>query len=134
MGIIYSLLDDAKNAFAEQYLPKREVEKLHGHAVVEAVFELTGKNAGIIAGLKVNEGTLYKKICPSSKSEVCYRVLREGTVVEAQLIAGSLRRMKDDVENVKYGNDCGLGLTGFDKFRRGDVIECYTKEMETSKL
>jgi translation initiation factor IF-2 len=136
-NVIYSLLDDAKNVFAE-YLPPAPVEHVHGRAEVKAIFSINNKKSvDNIAGLRVLEGSLYKskaRIPDGGDSLVChYRVLRNGERVSPEgekVRAASLRRVKEDVEDVRRGEECGLGLSGFSEFQEGDIIECYSVEMK----
>lgn len=134
-NVIYSLLDDAKEVFKE-YLPPVPTEVVHGKAEVQSVFSINGgKDA--IAGLKVTDGMVYKKEIKvdNAKSAVHFRVVRKGETVSPDgetLYASSLRKFKEDVENVRHGEECGLGLTGFADFQEGDIIECYSIEMKKS--
>jgi translation initiation factor IF-2 len=69
------------------------------------------------------------------KSTVHFRVTRDGERVSPDgetIRASSLRKFKEDVENVRNGEECGLGLSGFIDFHEGDVIECYSVEMKKS--
>lgn len=133
--VIYSLLDDAKDVFME-YLPPVPVEVVHGKAAVQAIFSISGGKE-TIAGLKVTEGTLYKSKVEkdNKKSEIHFRVIRNGERVSPEgetIRALSLKKFKEDVENVRNGEECGLGLSGFVDFEEGDIIECYSLEMKKS--
>lgn len=136
--VIYSLLDAAKEVFAERYLPKEEHEVVHGRAVVRTVFELNSNNRSndVVAGLRVREGSLYRDRCERSGTPCRYRITRNdgATVVGEGVPAASLRRVKDDVTHVKKGEECGLGLEAFSDLREGDTIECYSTEMRAVKL
>jgi len=146
--IIYRLLDDAKDFFGK-YLPVEYVEKVHGKANVQAVFDVTDKKTKksvSVAGLRVSEGHLFKKkSIPSMGSEkgaesmpCFYRVSRKGEIITAEymesspsgkkLTASSLRKVKEDVDSVRRGDECGLGLMGFNDLQEGDVVECYSIE------
>ena len=60
-----------------------------------------------------------------------YRVFRKGEMVteaEKKVIASSLRKVKEDVDSVRNGEECGLGLVGFNDLEEGDVVECYSIE------
>lgn len=135
--IIYSLLDEAKVAFA-QYLPPVVQDLVHGRAKVQTIFRLTGKNAGVVAGCQVSEGTLYVDKSESG-SKVAYRVVRDGKIIagagssqDSPLRASSLKRFKDDANQIKRGEECGLALADFDGFEDGDIIECFTTELTRS--
>ena len=67
------------------------------------------------------------------KSELpcLFRVLRGKEVVSTgTLKAASLRKVKEAVLEVRRGEECGLGLDGFDDFEEGDVVECYSVEQK----
>jgi len=142
-NIIYRLLEDAKEFFTK-YLPIQLEEKIHGRANVQAVFEVTDakKQSVSIAGLRVADGYLFKsKSKPGSVDEVplsCFfRVLRNGKLLSPdveKLQASSLRKVKEDVESVKKGEECGLGLTGFNDLVEGDVVECFSIEEKRAAL
>ena len=130
--IIYRLLEDAKETFAG-YLPVEYATKVHGSANVQAVFEVTDKNKSSVsvAGLRVLDGNLFKAKSMGENPLPCfYRVLRNGNVVEGsdKLKSSSLRKVKEDVDSVKRGEECGLQLDGFNEVEEGDTIECYSIE------
>jgi translation initiation factor IF-2 len=133
--VIYSLLDDAKEVFAS-LLPPVPIEVVHGKAKVQAVFDVNNnKDAERIAGLSVLDGTLYKGKAKDSKGALIdchYRVLRKGVCVssESALKVSSLRKVKEDVDDVRRGEECGLGLLNFSDFEKDDVIECYSVEIK----
>ena len=61
------------------------------------------------------------------------RVLRDDIVVfEGEL--ESLRRFKDDVQEVKSGTECGIGVSGYDDVQPGDQIECFERVQVERKL
>jgi translation initiation factor IF-2 len=133
--IVYRLLEDATDFFA-RYMPIRLEEKIHGKGVVQAVFDVTDakKQTVSIAGLRVTDGNLFKNKSKSKivgeESLICfYRVLRDGELLtpDVQKIqASSLRKVKEDVDSVRKGEECGLGLTGFNDLKEGDVVECFS--------
>ncbi|EJK72952.1 hypothetical protein THAOC_05466 [Thalassiosira oceanica] len=129
--IIYRLLEDAKDYF-KNYLPVKLVDKIQGKANVQAVFDVTDskKNAVSIAGLRVTEGHLYKeKSADDTKLPCYYRVYRQGKLFSGDgvnLSASSLRKGKDDADSVRNGEECGLGIAGFNDLVEGDLIECYS--------
>jgi translation initiation factor IF-2 len=132
-NVIYRLLEDAKDVFSG-FCPPSPVEKIHGKALVQAVFDINNnKNAERVAGLKVTDGKLYlKNIAVESGTLNClYRIKKKGKEVKAEgLTAKSLRRVKDEVTDVRLGDECGLNLEGFKDVEEGDVIECYSIEMK----
>jgi len=124
--IIYSLLDDAKDIFAD-YLPYEDTEKVHGAATVQAVFTLNNKKEEKIAGLRVTNGTLFKEKCDEAGHACLFRVKRNGEYVEEKgTRANSLRKSKEDAFTVRKGEECGLGLASFDDILEGDTIECFS--------
>lgn len=134
--VIYSLLDEAKEVFAE-HLPASPVEVVHGKAKVQAIFDVNNKkDAERIAGLAVLDGTLYKGMAKASNGdriECHYRVLRNGEPVSSEgesLQVSSLRKVKEDVDDVRRGEECGLGLLDYTDYEKGDIIECYSIEMK----
>lgn len=111
-SIIYQLLDEVKSALAGMLAPER-VEEIVGIADVREVFR--SPKFGQVAGCMVTEGTVYR-----SKP---IRVLRDNVVIyEGEL--ESLRRFKDDVNEVRNGMECGIGVKDYD-VKVGDQIEVY---------
>jgi len=143
--IIYRLLEDAKDFFGK-YLPVEYVEKVHGKANVQAVFDVTDakKKSVSIAGLRVTNGYLFKDKSKAGggsdgeQSLPCFfRVLRNGKLLSAdveKLEASSLRKVKEDVDSVRKGEECGLGLTGFNDLEEGDVVECFSIEEKRAAI
>jgi translation initiation factor IF-2 len=110
--VIYELLDDVQKALTGMLEPEM-VEAVLGHAEIRQLFK-AGKTT--IAGCMVVDGVLQR----SSRA----RVLRGGERVFDGLIA-SLRRVKDDVREVRAGLECGVVLEGFNDVAVGDIIEAY---------
>jgi len=119
-SIIYQLLDDVKAALSGMLDPER-VEEIVGIADVREVFR--SPKFGQVAGCMVVEGTVYR-----SKP---IRVLRDNIVIfEGEL--ESLRRFKDDVNDVRNGTECGIGVKNYD-VKVGDQIEVFeVKEVARS--
>ena len=90
-----------------------------GTADVREVFRVP--KAGSVAGCLVTEG----RITRSDNNQA--RLLRDNVVVYEGKIA-SLRRFKDDANEVKSGLECGIGLERFNDIKSGDVIEMFTME------
>jgi len=133
--VIYSLLDDAKGVFAD-YLPATPFETVHGRAEVQEVFSISGGKE-TVAGLKVLNGNMHKSAVKTddSTAQVFFRVIRNGVRVSPEgetVRASSLKKFKEDTESVRYGEECGLSLTGIDNFKPDDIIECYSVEMKKS--
>ncbi|MCA6064576.1 translation initiation factor IF-2 [Thalassolituus marinus] len=112
-SVIYDLLDDVKQAMAGLLAPELR-EEIVGIAEVRDVFN--SPKFGQIAGCMVIDGNVFrnKKI----------RVLRENVVIyEGEL--ESLRRFKDDVQEVRQGMECGIGVKNYQDVRPGDQIEVF---------
>ncbi|WP_396588816.1 translation initiation factor IF-2 [Bermanella sp. R86510] len=112
-SIIYDLIDDVKQAMSGLLAPELR-EEIVGIAEVRDVFR--SPKLGAIAGCMVTEGTVHrnKKI----------RVLRDNVVVfEGEL--ESLRRFKDDVQEVRQGIECGIGVKSYNDVKPGDQIEVF---------
>ncbi len=130
--VIYRLLDEAKDVFSK-YCPVTEVENLHGEAKVQAEFDINNnKDAERVAGLMVEDGKLYldKFKSDSGVLDCNYRVKRKKTIVADGLKAKSLRRVKEEVPDVRRGEECGLSLADYFDVEEGDVIECYSIEQK----
>ena len=112
-SIIYQLIDEVKQAMGGMLAPEFRQEII-GLAQVRDVFK--SPKLGAIAGCIVTEGTI-KRSNP-------IRVLRENVVIyEGEL--ESLRRFKDDVQEVKNGYECGVGVKNYNDVRVGDQIEVF---------
>ncbi len=113
-NIIYQLLDDVTGMLTGMMAPKWKEEQT-GQAEVRDVFK---SPKGMVAGCVVVDGRLIRG------GEV--RVIRDGVVAfEGELV--SLRRFKDDVEEVGNGYECGVIVSNYDDVRVGDVIETFRK-------
>ena len=112
-NIIYKVVDDIKAALEGLLEPVYE-ERTTGKAKVRAIFKRSGKM--VVGGLMVQEGKLIRggKI----------RVRRAGKEV-AQVTITSLKRFKDDVNEVESGLECGIALEGFNDLREGDEIVAF---------
>ena len=114
-SIIYDLIDDVKAAMSGMLAPELR-EQIVGIAEVKDVFR--SPKFGDIAGCIVSTGTI-KKNNP-------IRVLRDNVVIyEGEL--ESLRRFKDDVNEVKSGTECGIGVKNYDNVQPGDQIEVFER-------
>ncbi|MCS3903491.1 translation initiation factor IF-2 [Methylohalomonas lacus] len=113
-SVIYDVIDDIKTALSGMLAPEVR-EQIIGNAEVKQVFR--SKKFGDIAGCIVTEGVV-KRSNP-------IRVLRDNVVVfEGQL--ESLRRVKDDVNEVQAGTECGIGVKDYE-VREGDQIEVFER-------
>jgi len=114
-SIIYEAIDDVKAALSGMLSPEIR-EQIVGLAEVKEVF--SSPKFGDVAGCIVTEGYV-KRANP-------IRVLRDNVVIyEGEL--ESLRRFKDDVNEVRSGTECGIGVKNYSDVRVGDQIECYER-------
>jgi len=114
-SIIYEVIDDVKKAISGLLSPVIK-EEIIGLAEVRDVFR--SSKLGAIAGCMVLEGTV--------KRHNPIRVLRNNVVVyEGEL--ESLRRFKDDVNEVKAGTECGIGVKNYNDVKAGDQIEVFER-------
>ncbi|MCK5722400.1 MAG: translation initiation factor IF-2, partial [Gammaproteobacteria bacterium] len=114
-SVIYDLIDEVKGAMSGMLAPEFK-EEIVGLAEVRDVFK--SPKIGAIAGCMVTEGTV-KRSNP-------IRVLRDNVVIyEGEL--ESLRRFKDDVQEVKSGTECGIGVKNYNDVKPGDQIEVYER-------
>lgn len=112
-SVIYDLIDEVKQAMSGM-LALEYKQEIIGLAEVRDVFK--SPKFGAIAGCMVTEGVV-KRHSP-------IRVLRENVVIyEGEL--ESLRRFKDDVNEVRNGMECGIGVKNYNDVRPGDVIEVF---------
>ncbi len=112
-SIIYELIEDAKNGLSGMLDPDLQ-EEFIGYAEIKQVFNIT--NHGKIAGCSVTEGII-KRGCS-------FRLLRENKVVHEGKLQ-TLQRFKDEVKEVKFGLECGMGLENYNDIKVGDVMECF---------
>jgi translation initiation factor IF-2 len=121
-SIIYELQDEITKAMYG-LLDAVYKENYAGRATVLQVFKIT--KVGQIAGCQVSDGVL--------KRDSQVRVLRDGEEVWKGKIA-SLKRVKDDVSEVRQGVECGIDLAGFKDIKAGDIIEAFTTEKLADEL
>jgi len=120
-SVIYALIEEVKSAMSGMLAPEFKQEII-GLAEVRDVFK--SPKIGAIAGCMVTEGVI-KRSAP-------IRVLRDNVVIyEGEL--ESLRRFKDDVQEVRNGTECGIGVKNYNDVRVGDQIEVFeTVQIERS--
>tara|TARA_R110000824_G_scaffold156225_1_gene329237 strand:+ start:2530 stop:5064 length:2535 start_codon:yes stop_codon:yes gene_type:complete len=120
-SIIYNLIDDVKAVLGGMLAPDLQ-EEILGVAEVRDIFN--SPKFGSIAGSMVIEGTVFRN--------KPIRVLRDDVVIyEGEL--ESLRRFKDEANEVRNGMECGIGVKNYTDVRVGDKIEVYeTKEVARS--
>jgi translation initiation factor IF-2 len=118
-SVIYKITEDLRNAM-EGLLEAVEVEETLGEAEVKQTFKAS--KVGRIAGCIVSEGRVAR--------DANVRLIREGTVIWDGML-GSLRRFKDNVQEVEEGQECGIVLDGYADVKEDDVLEFYkTKQVE----
>jgi translation initiation factor IF-2 len=115
-AIIYDLIDDIKGVLSGMLAPIQR-ETFLGNADVLQVFDIS--KVGKIAGCRVTEGTVRKG--------ARVRIVREDIVVLELGTLQTLKRFKDEVNEVTAGQECGMNF-GFSDIREGDTIECFTLE------
>lgn len=112
-SVIYSLIDEVKQAMTGMLAPEYK-QQIIGLAEVRDIFK--SPKFGAIAGCMVTEGMI--------KRHNPIRVLRANVVIyEGEL--ESLRRFKDDVNEVRNGMECGIGVKNYNDVRVGDMIEVF---------
>jgi translation initiation factor IF-2 len=112
-SVIYNLLDEVKQALSGMLAPETK-EEIVGIAEVRDVFR--SPKFGAIAGCMVVEGVVYRN--------KPIRVLRDDVVIfQGEL--ESLRRFKDDAQDVRNGMECGIGVKDYNDVKPGDKIEVY---------
>jgi translation initiation factor IF-2 len=114
--VIYELVDEMRKLMTGLLEPVFK-ETVLGRAEVRDTFRIKG--VGMIAGCRVQDGLL--------KRDSDVRVVRDGAVVYTGKVH-SLRRFKEDVNEVRSGFECGLGVSNFNDVKVGDVLECFTVE------
>ena len=121
-SIIYELLDDVK-ARMSGLLDPIVREEIVGTAEVLEVFN--SPKFGQVAGCNVVEGNVLRN--------KPVRVLRDEIVIfEGEL--NSLRRFKEDVNEVKNGNECGMGIKNYKDIKTGDKIEVFDRKEEAQEI
>lgn len=114
-SIIYEIVDDVKRVVEGKLAPEIH-ENIVGIADVREVFK--APKIGLIAGCMITEGSV--------KRNNPIRVLRDNVVIyEGNL--ESLRRFKDDAQEVNKGMECGIGVKDYNDVKVGDQIECFER-------
>jgi len=114
-SIIYEAIDYVKQLMSGLLAPEIK-EQIVGTAQVREVFR--SSKFGVVAGCLVTEGSV--------KRNNPIRVLRDSVVIFEGALE-SLRRFKDDVNEVRAGTECGIGVKNYQDVRVGDQIECYAR-------
>ncbi|MGC1816004.1 MAG: translation initiation factor IF-2, partial [Solirubrobacterales bacterium] len=117
--VIYKVTEELRAAM-EGLLEPEEVEEALGQAEVKQTFKAS--RVGTIAGCLVTDGKVTRN--------ASVRLVRDGTIIWSGKV-GSLRRFKDDVQEVDEGQECGIVLDGFADIKEGDVLEFFeTRQVE----
>ncbi|MBC2593608.1 translation initiation factor IF-2 [Ruficoccus amylovorans] len=111
-NIIYELITSVEEAMSELLDPEYREVKL-GMVEVRATFPLA---KGLVAGCMVTEGII--------KRDAHARLIRKEVVIHEGRI-GTLKRFKEDVNEVRAGYECGIQVSGTHDYKEGDRIECY---------
>lgn len=114
-NVIYEAIDDVKAMMGGLLSPDIK-ENIVGNAEVKDVFKASG--FGAVAGCIVTEGFVRKNLP--------IRVLRDNVVIYQGELE-SLRRFKDDVNEVRMGTECGIAVKNYNDVKAGDQIEVYEK-------
>jgi translation initiation factor IF-2 len=114
-SIIYEAIDDVRQLLSGLLQPEIK-EQIVGVAQVRDVFR--SSKFGVVAGCLVTEGSV--------KRNNPIRVLRDNVVIFEGALE-SLRRFKDDVNEVRAGTECGIGVKNYQDVRVGDQIECFAR-------
>jgi translation initiation factor IF-2 len=116
-AVIYDLIDDIKGVMSGMLAPIQR-ETFLGNAEVLQVFDIT--KIGKVAGCKVSEGVVRK----GAK----VRIIRDDVVIQEMGVLQTLKRFKDEVNEVVSGQECGMAFHNFQDIKAGDLIECFTVE------
>jgi len=114
-SIIYEAIDDVKQMMTGMLQPEIK-EQIVGVAQVREVFR--SSKFGVVAGCLVTEGVV--------RRNNPIRVLRDNVVIFEGALE-SLRRFKDDVNEVRAGTECGIGVKNYQDVRVNDQIECFAR-------
>ena len=115
-SIIYNVIDDVRQVLTGMLAPELR-EKFLGNARILQVFNIT--KVGKVAGCKVTEGIV--------KRGAKVRLLRDNVVIHEGALK-TLKRMKDEVKEVRDGFECGMAFENYDNMQADDVIECFEIE------
>ena len=116
-SIIYDLIDDIKGVMSGMLSPIQR-ETFLGNAEILEVFDIS--KVGKVAGCRVTEGRVQKG--------ARIRILRDNVVIQEMGVLSTLKRFKDEVNEVVVGQECGMAFNGFQDIKQGDFIECFTVE------
>ena len=121
-SVIYGLVDDVKAILSGMLTPSVR-ENFLGYAEIRQIFEIT--RVGKVAGCMVTDGIVKR----GSK----VRLLRDNVVIHEGHLK-TLRRVKDEVKEVKQGFECGMAFDNYNDIKEGDQIECFEMVEEARQL
>ena len=115
-NIIYNLVDDVKAAMSGLLAPTMR-EQMLGNAQILEVFNIS--KVGKVSGCRVTDGRVERG--------ANVRLIRDNVVIHEGKLS-TLKRFKDEVNEVPSGQECGMQFQGFQDIKEGDYIECFTVE------
>ena len=121
-SVIYDLVDDIKAA-ASGLLSSEVRENFIGYAKILEVFKVTG--VGRVAGCQITEGL--------ARRSSGVRLLRDDVVIHEGTLK-TLKRFKDEVNEVNLGQECGMAFENYEDIRKDDVIEIFERQEIERKL
>jgi translation initiation factor IF-2 len=116
-AIIYDVIDDIKGVMSGMLAPIQR-ETFLGTSRVLEVFQIS--KIGRVAGCRVEEGKMQRG--------ARIRLLRDNVVIHEGGKLNTLKRFKDDVNEVQTGQECGMSFENYQDIKQGDVVECYLLE------
>ncbi len=121
-GLIHELIDDVRSMLSDLLTPEIREDFL-GYARIKQVFQVS--KIGNVAGCEVTEGVV--------RRGASVRLLRDNVVIHSGKLA-TLKRFKDDVNEVRAGTECGMSFEKYEDLRPEDVIECFEAREERRTL
>jgi translation initiation factor IF-2 len=115
-SVIYELIDEVRQMLSGMLAPARN-EKVLGSAEILEVFNI-GK-VGRVAGCRVTDGTV--------RRGANARLMRDSVIIHDGSLS-TLKRFKEEVKEVREGNECGMAFENYQDFQLGDAIEIYEIE------
>jgi len=120
--VIYDATDDVRKALEGMLAPQQQERRL-GECNIVQTFKIS--RVGTVAGCMVTDGVIARN--------ARVRLIRDGAVIHTGGLQ-SLKRVKDDVREVRAGQDCGIHLAGYDDVKVGDRIEAFETVSVARKL